>query len=257
MNSASRLLHMYDQLVRQQKDQSIMLTWANVFGLESNDPHLEDKVISCLVALRQQIDFARTRLTEHEVPPELTRPGFDRLKAIASPSQLGASWNGQRGNIQSPECRHAFAWGAWVLRSEDEVSMTDDDFSELQSELNSLEKSLTDTEMPPYLRDFIQRQIDTIREALGMYVIQGSRPLQEALQKVAGAYTVERTRVESEHAQASDEAKGVLAKASTVIKKTAEVCDSLDKIKKFGEGAYGLLTTVGPLVLPYIDKVMK
>ena len=85
--------------------------------------------------------------------------------------------------------------------------------------------------------------------------MQGARPLQDALQKVAGAYTVERTRVEAEHAAAPEAAQGLFAKAGGVIKKTADLCDNLGKIGKFGEQAWTLAGTVGPLVLPYMPKL--
>lgn len=255
MNPASRLLSIYDTLVRQQKDQTMTNTWAAVFDLDINTPHLEDDVTSCVVALRQQIDFTRVRLTEYGVPPELTSPGFDRLKNVASPGLLHQSWNSHRGNIQPPECRQGFAWAAWVLRDEYESDMPAEDLAALREEIASLEESLRVTEMSPYLRDFIQRQLDSIRAALRVYGIQGTRPVKEALQKVAGAYTVERTRVEAEHAEAPEAAQSILAKASDVIKKTAEVCDNLEKVQKFGEGVWSFAKSVGPLMLPYLAKL--
>jgi hypothetical protein len=68
---------------------------------------------------------------------------------------------------------------------------------------------------------------------------------------------LERGLVETEYARADKEAKGVLNNAGVVIKKTAEVCDSLDKIKKFGESTWSFATSVGPLLLLHVDKLMK
>lgn len=68
---------------------------------------------------------------------------------------------------------------------------------------------------------------------------------------------MERGLVETEYARADKEAKGVLNNAGVVIKKTAEVCDSLDKIKKFGESTWSFATSVGPLLLLHVDKLMK
>lgn len=254
MNPAGRLLEIYDTLVRQQQDQQMVNTWAEVLSLEKG-PHIEDDVTTCLVALRQQIDFTRMRLDEIGVPTELTSPGFDRLKNIASPSQLNASWNSHRSDIQSPECRHAFTWSAWILRDDDEADMSPDELSSLHSEIDSLESSLATTEISPYLRDFIRRQVDTIRAALRVYGVQGARPLKDALQKVAGAYTLEGSRVETEYAKASDTEKGILARTGATIKKFAEVCDNIEKIKRFGEGAWSIATSVAPLVLPYINRI--
>jgi hypothetical protein len=100
--------------------------------------------------------------------------------------------------------------------------MPEDEMKELRTELESLETALEQTEMSPYLRDFIQRQVDTIRAALRVYSVQGARPLQDALRQVAGAYTtVEGPRVEAEHAAAPEAAKRMLSKASHFIDKTA------------------------------------
>lgn len=254
MNPAARLLDIYDKLCHQSNDYQMVQTWADVFGIDKESPHCEDDVTACVVALRAEIAFTRVRLDSYSVEAHLTSPGFERLKNVAAPGQLHQKWHGHRGNIQPPECRKVFEWAAWALRDEDEGDMPAEDMTGLRAELESLENSLRETEMSTYLRDFIQRQVDTIRAALRVYGVQGARPLQEALQKVAGAYTLERARVEAEHSAAPETAKGVFAKAGRVIKKTAEVCDNLDKVKKFGEGAWTLAATVGPLVLTYLSK---
>lgn len=231
-------------------------TWAEVFDLDTTGPALEDEVTACVVALRGQIDFARLRLSERDVPSDLTNPGFDRLKAAASPGHLHQSWNSLRGNIQPPECRQAFTWSAWVLRDEDENEMPREGRDQLRAELASLETALCNAEMSPYLRDFIQRQVAEIRAALRIYDVQGVRPLQHAMRKVIGDMNVEGSRLIAENEVASDSGKGVLAKTAEVINKTAEICDSVDKIKKFGESAWSLAGTVGPMVLPYLPKLL-
>jgi hypothetical protein len=255
MNPAERLLSIYDKLIHQRQDQSMVQTWADVFGLDKNSEHLEDEVTSCIVALRAQIDFARMRLSVNEVPVELTHPGFDRLKQVASPGQLNQPWKSLQGNILPPECRQSFTWGSWVLRAESEKEMPSEEMQELLVGLNSLDDVLGDTEMSPYLREFIQRQVDTIRAALRVYGVQGARPLQEAMRKVVGDIKVEEERLLHESEAAPENAKDVLAKTAKVIEKTAKICDSLDKIKKFGEGVYSLTCKVAPLLLPYINKI--
>jgi hypothetical protein len=255
MNPAARLLLIYDTLIKQPNNLQMVQTWADVFGINKEDPHFEDDVNSCVIALRAEIVFARQRLDAKGVPASLTSPGFDRLRNVAAPGQFHSQWHGHRGNINPPECRKVFEWAAWALLEEDEPDMPAEDMKELRAELESLDAALRDTEMSPYLRDFIERQVATIRAALRVYGVQGARPLQDALQKVAGAYTVERTRVEAEHAAAPEAAKGVIAKAGQVVKKAADVCDSLGKIGKFGEQVWTLAGTVGPLVLPYLSKL--
>jgi hypothetical protein len=255
MNPAARLHRVYNKLVAQSGDYKMVQTWADVFDIDKSAPHYEDDVNACVMALRSEIALTRKRLEALGAPADLTSPGFDRLRDVAAPGQLLSKWHGHRGNINPPECRKVFEWAEWALREEDELDMPAEDMKELRAELESLEAALRDTEMSPYLRDFIQRQVDTIRAALRVYGVQGARPLQDALQKVAGALTVERTRVEAEHAAAPEAAKGVLARAGEVIDKTAKVCDNLSKIGKFGQQAWTLAGTVGPLVLPFVPKL--
>lgn len=257
MNPAERLLSIYDELIAMQPDRTMLQTWADVFGLENHSEHLEDEVTTCVVALRGQIEFAKARLSANEVPVQLTSPGFDRLKHVASPAQLNVSWHQLRGNIQPPECRQSFTWGSWVLRSEGENEIPAEEMADLLSKLKELEESLGDAEMSPYLRDFIQRQVDTIRSALRVYGVQGVRPLQEAMRKVAGDFRIEEAHFLQELEDSPDEAKGILAKAMEVIDKTAKTCDSLDKIKKFGVGAYELSCKLGPKLLPIINKAIE
>lgn len=196
MNPAARLHRIYDKLVAQGNDYQLLQTWADVFDIDKSGPHYEDDVTACVMALRSEIALTRKRLDEVGAPANLTSPGFERLREVAAPGLLHAKWHGHRGNINPPEYRKVFEWAEWALRDDAESDMPAEDMMELRAELESLEAALQDAEVSPYLRDFIQRQVDTIRAALRVYGVQGARPLQDALQKVAGAYTVERTRVE-------------------------------------------------------------
>lgn len=248
MNPAARLHRIYEKLVQRSHEGHMAQVWASVFDIDASRPHYEDDVTACVLALRSEITLTRQRLDALDVPQDLTSPGFVRLHEVAAPAQLGSSWHGLRGNLLAPECRKVFQWADWALRDEAEADMPDEDMQELRAELESLEAALRDADMSSYLRDFIQRQVNTIRAALRLYVVQGARPLQDALRTVVGDCTVERTRVETETASAPKVAQGLLARASSVIKKTAEVCDNLTKIGKFGDNAWALAGKVGPLL---------
>lgn len=253
MNSAARLLRIYVKLLVQPAEYQMIQTWAVVFESDEKSPHHEDEVTAYLMGLRAEIALTRDKLTSIGVPTELTSPAFEHLRDVAAPGQLRSPWSSHRGNLQSPECRKVFEWAAWALREDAEPDMPAEEMKELQAELESLEAALQDAALSPYLRDFIQRQVDTIRVALRLYRVQGARPLQDALQKVAGAYAVEGARVAAEHAAAPEAAKGVFAKAGNVIKKTAEVCDNLTKIGKLGEQAVSLAGNLGPLLLKFLS----
>lgn len=250
MNTAGRLLTIYTRLgACRGTDRSMLKVWAEVFELPSDSRHLEDEVITCLQALRAEMELLRTKLLQLDAPEDLMHPGIARFRNVASPMYLGQSWSNHIDEISKPENGLAFRWATWVLRGEDENELPDEELVALRSELDSLEKSLQETAMPAYLQDFVQRQVIAIRAALRVYRVQGVKPIEEALHKVAGAYTIEKARVEAACANAAEPAKNVFARAANVFKKTAEVADQLDKIRTASEGAYALAARVAPVVL--------
>ena len=259
MNTAGRLSSTYESLLNHRlgRDVPMLKVWAAVFELSPEDPHLEDAVVMCLQATRSEIEGLRARLQSLGVPDDLMQPGITRFRNYTSTAHINTGWSNFRDEAIKPENLLAFLWATWALREDAEEDMPADELAALRGELDSLEQSLHSTEMTPYLRGFIQRQIDAIRTALRVYRVQGVKPIEEALHQVAGAYTIEKSRVEAERAQASEPAKKLLARAGSVIKKTAEIADSLDKIKKAGEGAYTLTASVVPLLLTYGKDLLK
>ena len=259
MNSAGRLLAIFDSLLRRGRgtDVAMVNVWAEVFDIPRNSPHLEDDVVTCLQALRAEMELLRFKLASIDVPEDLMQPGMTRFRNISSTANLNAGWNGLREDISRTENRISFAWANWALRDEDEEDMPSAELAALRAELNSLQESLLETAMTPYLRSFIQRQIDAICVALRVYPVQGTKPLEEALHQVVGTYTVEKSRIETEHENATDQAKSVFARAGAVIEKTAKVADSLDKIRKAGDGAYTLAASVGPVLLVWGQNLLK
>ena len=64
MNTAGRLLSVYDRLVGKSRDHSVVMVkvWADVFDLPQDSPHLEDDVVTCLQAMRSEIELLRSKL---------------------------------------------------------------------------------------------------------------------------------------------------------------------------------------------------
>ena len=259
MNTAGRLLSIYDRLVDSGlgRNEPMINVWADIFDLPSGNPHLEDEVVTCLQAIRSEMELLRSKLAAIGASEDLMQPGLTRFRNVSSAAHINAGWHGLRDEAIRPENRIPFAWANWALEDESEDDMPADQLVSLRGELDSLEESLQNTEMTSYLRSFIQRQIDAIRSALRLYRVQGVKPIEEALQQVAGAYTIERSRVEAEHAQASEPAKKLFAHAGSVIKKTAEIADSLDKIRRAGGEDYTLAASVGLLLLPRDQNHLK
>ena len=254
MNTAGRLLAIYDSLINNpnSRDKAMVWLWAQVFDIPETDPHVEDDVVACLQAMRSEIDLLSSKLKSRGVSDHLLHPGLPRLRNVASPTYLNTPWNNHRDEQSRVENRIIFLWATWALQDENEQDLDSDELAALRSELDSLEVSLRNVDMPTYLYDFVLRQISVIRSALRISRVRGVAPIKEALRQVVGNCVVERDHVEAESKAASENARSVMARAGDLIKKTAEYADRFEKIRKAGEGAVGLAKTVGPILLAWV-----
>lgn len=250
MNSAARLLNLYDALVAIGNDAPMTSIWAGILELDAQSPSIEDDATACLMALRSEIDLVSAKLSAVGVPLDLTNPGFPRLRSTASPTYLNQSWNGIKGNIQSPECRHAFMWSAWVLRDDEDDDMQVSDKAELLAALDEFEGSLAQSELSPYLRDFVQRQVITIRHALRASKIQGVKPLREAMRKLAGDIKIEDAKFRDAAATAPAEGKRALTAMAEVVDKAAKICDGVEKVGKFAYRVGGVVNDLIQMLPP-------
>lgn len=259
MNTAGRILSIYDKLTEPNRphEKTMVWVWADVFNLPQDGPHLEDDVVTCLQAMRSEMDLLRTKLHARGAPEILLHPGLPRLRNATSTVYLNAQWKGIREETTKPENRIVLLWADWALRDEDEDDLPADEFSALLSELESLEQSLSATEMTAYMRGFIQRQIDSIRAALKLYPIRGVKPIEEAARQVIGTCQLEAPVLTKEFEKASEPTKGVFSKVGSFIEKTAKFADNLDKIRKAGEGSYALATSVAPALMNVGQNLLK
>jgi hypothetical protein len=250
MNSAERLLNIYDKLVSNQPDHSMINVWVYVFNLQLSDSDVEDSVINCLIALRQQIDNTAKKLVEdRDVPNDLLHPGYKNLRNISSPTYLNQSWSSMRSAIQAPENRQSFLWSSFILKDLNEKEISDEDIQDLLSEISNFEELLAATEMSSTLRDFLEQQIASIRSSLQVAKILGTNPVKESIEKFAGSYAINRDMLDDEVKQSSDKTKSVFSKFGNIIKKTANFADNADKLLKLGEHIKNGYKAVEPLML--------
>jgi hypothetical protein len=120
-----------------------------------------------------------------------------------------------------------------------------------------LEESLQKTDISPYLRNFVQRQIDAIRSALKLYPVRGVKPIEEAARQIVGSCSLEAQIIAKEYSKASEPAKSAFTRVGEFIEKTAKIADNLDKIRKAGESAYTLASNVGPFLLTLGQNLSK
>ena len=236
MNSAERLLKIYDELIPISKESSMRQVWASVFELNESDQDLEDNLVKLLTAVREQVDKTRTSLTAYGVPDDLTHPGFARLKETASATNLNAAWSAMKQSIQSPECRLSFAWSAWVLSKESESELNNEGLLELLNELRDLEAKILETDMSPKLRSFLQQKIKDIKNAILLSKVEGSQSIKDTFGTIAGSIIFVDADI-AEEINGSKDSQGIVNTFMQKFKQFAEFGDNIDKFIALGEKA--------------------
>lgn len=249
MNQSKRLLTLFDSLVGQVANQTMIQVWAAVFELDAQSASIEDDITVCLMALRSEIDSVASKLSDLDVTSPLMEPGFSRFKSTASPIYINQSWDGLRGNIQAPECRLPILWAAWALRDEDSDEILLQDKAAIEAALMALESALIQSNLSPYLRSFVQRQILAIRRALRISIVQGVEPLREAMRKFAGDLKVEDAKFREAVSASPKDAQATLTAMADVIEKSAKVCDGAKKVWDFTQSVGGVISDL-ILLLP-------
>lgn len=236
MNSAERLLKIYDQLVAIRQSVAMRQVWAVVFELNEQDKDFEDNLVELLTALRRQVDKTKVSLSTYGVPEDLLHPGFSRLKDTASTSKLDIPWDSIKGNIQAAECRHAFTWSAWVLSKESENELNNEGLLELLTELRDLEAKILETDMSLKLRSFLQQKIKDIKNAILLSKVEGSQSIKDTFDTIVGSVILADAEI-VEEINGSKATQGVVNTFMQKFKQFAEFGDNIDKFIALGDKA--------------------
>jgi hypothetical protein len=252
MNSVDRVIKIYDEFVATPNDKTLGQAWAHVFGLNESLPNHEDNMVMLLMSLRQQLDTIRLSLDAYEVPENLTHPGFQRIKDIASPSLINQSWSSYKQSLHTPECRKILEWSSWVLRDEAVDELNQDELNALMEQLEQLETKVLISSASIELKSFFLEKIRDMINAILKTKVEGVGAIREVFDKVTGAIlTVDEDLVEEVN---SSQASGNLLKTfMQTFKNFAEVGDKLEKFIALGNRVGDF---VGELV-NLVDKLPK
>ena len=207
-----------------------MKVWAEIFELPAYSPHIQDWAVEAVLAFRAEINHTRSQLDIHGVPQELTSSVFVGLKDWANPATADHQWGQTKANISGPQFALVLSWSVWVLQKFGEPEIEQHQFESIQKHLSELEELLKDNEIPPAIRSFVQQQVDTTRNALRMYPIQGVRALRKAVESATGAFAVPSDELVEEAKQATPATRGVIKKSLEVLKETSEAVGHAEKL---------------------------
>jgi hypothetical protein len=261
VNSAARLVELYTKVIGYAPSSAkgsdlILHAWATVFDVPVNGKHVEDDVTLLVTTLREEIELVRHMLEANGVPSDLYSVALDRLRDYAAPSKLRLPHTQRVGNLNQSDIRLALGWSAWALRGADENEPDAKETEELQNSLTELESIVGSVDLPPRLRGFSMRQIETLRRALRLAGIQGGRPMREAIIKVAGEYATGQAVIEAELVEATQEGKQAFGKVARVLEKAAKYSDTFSKFKKAGQDLGEMAALAAPYVTPYVQLLL-
>lgn len=245
MNPASRILTVYDKAMAYNVGNGVQFLqlWGSVFGIaEKAEPSDEDAITACLMAFRDEISLAKTRLAEVGCPSGLYARYLDQVRGIASSTLLHQDWKGHRPSLNN-DVRLALEWASWALPDEED-ELPSEEVSDMLAELEALALALEQSGIPPLTRDFVARQIELIRSALRLYGIRGIAPVEKALEQSLGySAMADSAAIAQEVEAASPEGKALLKRFGNAFGKVVHAADSADKLRK-GAEALGSLGTV-------------
>lgn len=253
MNPASRVLAAYDKAMHfnPRNGSRFLQMWGEVLGIAEKADHTnEDAITAGLMALRDEANLAMARLAEAGCPPQLYERYFNRVKEIASSTQLHQDWSKYKPGLSS-DVRLALEWATWTLPDEED-EMPSDEMTTLADELDGIAASLVQAGIPPRTREFIERQIDLIRAALRLYGIKGIAPVKDALVNTLGSVAIAGAGMAQEQQAISPEGKSLIKRFVGVFDKVVKVAESADKLHKGIEAAGSLGTVVRDALTRYL-----
>ncbi|EYS96038.1 hypothetical protein CF68_22520 [Cupriavidus sp. SK-4] len=228
-NSAARLLAIFSSLQHGRGDRPGTDVWGDVLGIGDDAvPSKERRVLSQLGAIVHEIDLTKEGLANLQVPRDLYGPSLDALAEAASPTAIRATW---RNPIQQ-DYLLCLGWAQHTLPCEGEV-IEAAAIEGLRATLQELKDQVASAAFPPALREYLDKSIRTIEEALDDYAISGSLPLVSAID---GLYAEARGRAPAlggAFQSGTESQKSTLRRFGDFAKSAAELVKNVETLGRF------------------------
>lgn len=183
-NGASRL-HAFLSKVLQQQDQAMFLALASVFSVKGTDERgTAQLVVTRLHWFFSELDLLEAQVQALRLSPHLYEGAFARVRMVFSPLNIGAGWQGVRGNL-TPDVLLAFAFLNELLPDE-ETAIPQEELLALVKAATDLQAQLQSSALPDPLRRLIEHHIQLILLGLAQYPIQGAKALREVARTAVG-----------------------------------------------------------------------
>lgn len=233
INSASRL-HAHLSSAANHTDKATWAVLAEVFAVKgTDDTETVELVLERLHWFHVELQILHDQAKRVGLSEHLYSGSLARIRAVMSPLQLPAGWNGIRGNL-APEVLLALAFLNELLPDE-ESAIPEEELQRIKSQVDELAATLAQEELPENLRRLVEHHLVLISRALAQYHIFGARALREAGRTALGEILEQKGAVEGAK---ETEAVSRLGKLWKNVNLAADTALKAEKLAQLGSRAW-------------------
>lgn len=240
INSASRLVSLLKSIPGHPDNAPTLEVWATLFGV--NDLNTNKKaaaVAELLAVMYRELELIREQMQHAGFSESLYASSITRVEHALSTLNLPSTWNNVRQYL-TPETLVALSFCGEILPNE-ETQIESSELTEILTLIDSLQASLTNSQLPPRLKKLVEHHIVLVQRALVEYPISGAKILREAARTALGEIIEEREVV------AASRESPEIKKLAVVWKKINDVADialKVEKLSQIGQKAWSMLESI-------------
>jgi hypothetical protein len=218
------------------KPLSAVVAWTRVFDVPFDvdsrnvTPEIEDVVLERLRDLRDEVTNVEQSVAGTEVASAV-EPIANTVRYLTAASQLAMDWTQVKANYLRSDFLAGWYWASLSLPSEED-GVTEGALQQLKVELEELEKTAQQEQLPKELQSFIQKQIIKMRGAIKRYDISGIAPLRNAISEGIGDLVRDRDSLREDENGSSQSSSVTGSKFKKVWFAAVQICGDLEKIQK-------------------------
>jgi hypothetical protein len=237
VNSASRIVALLRRIPSHRDDTQTLEVWAKLFGINEENPNKKSAAVAeLLAAVYRELELVRVQMREANFSEELYSGAVSKVEQALSTMLLPSAWSQPRQYL-TPETLGAIAFCSEILPDEESL-IAPDELAAISAQVDELESSLADSNLPPRLRALVKHHIEMIRRALAEYPISGVKVLREATQTAFGEIVEVRETIKANRGAPE------IKKLDDVWKRVNQAADAAikaGKVVELGQKAWDLL----------------
>lgn len=237
INSASRLVELLQSVPSHPDNTQVLEVWVKLFAISEQNPNKKSAVVAeRLSAMYRELEIVREQMQKANFSESLYESSISRVEQALSTMLLPGSWNQVRQYL-TPETFVALSFCGEILPDE-ETQISSQELTEIKAQVEELQASLANSQLPLRLRALVQHHINLILTALAEYPISGAKALREAARTALGEI-VEVKEVLEANREASEISK--LGEVWKKVNQAADIALKAEKLAQLGQRAWAML----------------